>query len=190
VTNRQNIRKEALSIRRKMDSNELAHLGSLIAQNVLASDWYRDARSVHCFYGVTVKGEIPTVRIMEDALASGKLLAMPRVTDNDGGMEHIRVTALELVKPGLWGIPEPMGETRVTIAEIELILVPGLAVDRKGNRMGYGKGYYDRFLETASHSVKAMLVPDRFVHDRLPVEHHDVPVDYIVTEDRILSCGS
>jgi len=190
VRKRQDIRKEALSIRRKMDSSELERIGSLIANNVLESDWYRDARCVHCFYGVKVKGEIPTVRIMGDALASGKLLVMPRVTDNDGGMEHVRVTGLELMQPGLWGIPEPVGEARVPVAEIELILVPGLAVDIKGNRMGYGKGYYDRFLETASHSVKAMLVPERFVHDRLPVEDHDVPVDYIVTEDRVLSCGN
>ena len=190
MRNRQDIRKEALSLRRKMDSSELERLGSLIAQNVLESDWYRDARCVHCFYGVTVKGEIPTVRIMGDALTSGKILVMPRVTDNDGGMEHLRVTGLELMQPGLWGIPEPVGDTMVPVAEIELILVPGLAVDIKGNRMGYGKGYYDRFLETASHSVKAMLVPARFVHDRLPVKDHDVPVDYIVTEDRILTCNN
>jgi len=186
---RQDIRKEALSIRMKMDTGELNQLGSLIAQNLLKSDWYRNARCVHCFYGVTSKGEVPTVRILGDALASGKILVMPRVTDNDGGMEHIRVTNLELMQTGIWGIPEPVGDMRVPVEEIELILVPGLAADLRGNRMGYGKGYYDRFLETAPQSIKAMLVPERFVYDSLPVKPHDVPVDYIVTEQQILSCG-
>ncbi len=188
MKSRREIRKEALAIRRKMDSSELQRIGSIIDQNVLKSDWYRNARSVHCFYGVTVKGEIPTVRIMGNALSTGKRLVMPRVTDNDGGMEHIRVTGLELMQPGLWGIPEPVGAERVPLAEIDLILVPGLAADLRGNRIGYGKGYYDRFLGKAPHAVKAILIPDRFVHDRLPVKPHDVPVDYIVTEERILSC--
>ena len=188
MKSRREIRKEALAIRSKMDSSELQQIGSLIDRSVLKSDWYRNARCVHCFYGVTVKGEIPTVRIMGHALSSGKLLVMPRVTDNDGGMEHIRVSGLELMQPGIWGIPEPVGDEQVPVAEIDLILVPGLAADLSGNRIGYGKGYYDRFLETASHAVKAILIPDRFVHDRLPVEPHDIPVDYIVTEERILSC--
>ncbi len=186
--NRQDIRKQALAIRSQMGSGELERLGGLIAGHVLGAGWYLEARCVHCFFGVIEKGEIPTERILSDAVSSGKVLALPKVTDSEGGMKHVRVHDPAHLVPGPWGIPVPAGREEVAVADIDLILVPGLAADREGNRIGYGKGYYDRFLVSAARAVKVMLVPERLVHNRLPAEDHDVPVDFLATENGILSC--
>lgn len=188
MKSRAEIRQEVLSTRKRMDADELERLGSLITDHVLNAEWYRDARCIHCFYGAAGKGEVSTLRIIEQAMATGKTLVMPRVSDRAGGMEHIRVEHKDHFRAGPWGIMEPSGELTVPVTEIELVLVPGLAADPAGNRIGYGKGYYDRFLDSAGHALKAMLIPERFIVDRIPAENHDVPMDCLVTENRILSC--
>ncbi len=186
--NRQDIRKQVLAWRRQMEPEELERLGNLIASKILQSEWYQQAHCVHCFYGVTAKGEIPTVQIIQHAIDAGKVLAMPKVTDSEGGMIHTRVEDPGLLQPGPWGIPEPAGTEEVPVEDIDLILVPGLAADCSGNRIGYGKGYYDRFLGQARRAVKVMLVPEKFIFDQIPAEDHDVPVDLIVTDKRIHTC--
>jgi 5-formyltetrahydrofolate cyclo-ligase len=190
VKSRENIRDEVLSLRKRMDGDELARMGSQIAKRVLQAEWYRDARCIHCFSGAVHKGEIPTLDIVEDCLKTGKILAMPRVSDRAGRMVHVRVTAPDHFRAGPWGIMEPVGDETVPVHEIELVLVPGLAADPAGNRIGYGKGYYDRFLGSASHALKVMLIPERFVLDRIPAKSHDIPMDFLVTESRILYCRS
>jgi 5-formyltetrahydrofolate cyclo-ligase len=186
---RRSIRNRVLAGRRQMKKEELDRLGDLIAGQVLQAEWYRNAHCVHCFFGVTEKGEISTGRILADAIASGKVLVLPKVTGDDGGMNHVRVEDLSCLQPGPWDIPEPSGEDKVGPGDIDLVLVPGLAVDLHGNRIGYGKGYYDRFLAEAERAVKVMLVPERFVYERIPAEDHDVPVGFIVTESGIHTCN-
>ena len=114
---------------------------------------------------------------------------MPRVTDDPGVMEHIRVNDLAALVEGIWGIKEPASGESVETDTIDLVFVPGLAADRKGNRIGYGKGYYDRFLASAPNAIKIMLVPSLFILNHIPPQKHDVPVDLLVTETDIIICS-
>ncbi len=115
-------------------------------------------------------------------LGNGKRLCIPRIL-NDQEMEAVRVDCLETgLSPGSFGIPEPGRECRaVPVHEVDLILVPGLAFDRHGNRLGHGKGYYDRFLK--SHGAYTIGIAYKFqLFDHIPTDIHDVRLDAIVTE--------
>ena len=88
------------------------------------------------------------------------------------------------MKKGAHGIPEPTEIVPISIEEIEIILVPGLAFDKTGARMGFGKGYYDKLLETRK-AIKIGICYDFQLLDKIPSEPHDVPMDIIITEKRV-----
>lgn len=174
--------------RLKMDGKLLQKLGDQIAERVTKSDWYRDSIYIHCFAGSLEKGEIATTALLLHIIASGKHLVMPRITDSPGLMSHHRVTSPDSLVVGSLGIPEPSGGDTVEPGLLDLVLVPGLAADLSGNRIGYGKGYYDRFLaSTPARSM--MLVPECMILDRIPAMEHDIPVQALATEQKILYCG-
>lgn len=187
--NRDGLRQRLKKQREKFSKKELTELGNQIAEQLFQTAWYRNSQTIHCFAGSAEKGEISTGHLLAKILYDGKRLVMPRMTANPGEMEHFEVTDLTSLITNEWGIREPAGGASVVPGEIGLVLVPGLAVDRRGNRIGYGMGYYDRFL-TSVHGLNVMLVPGVFVLDDIPAEIHDVPVDGIVTEKQVIKCTS
>jgi len=114
-------------------------------------------------------------------------MAFPRISGKGELSMHFAV--LEKLLPGSFGIPEPGADLPLAnMEDINVMLVPGVAFDRKGNRLGYGKGYYDRLLAHSSH--KPLLIGisfDETLYDEIPAEPHDVRMDYIVTPTQTLS---
>ena len=97
---------------------------------------------------------------------------------------------LEDAEPDAWGMPVPRLHTPVSAASLHAVIVPGLAFDRAGNRLGRGKGVYDRFLSTLPPTtLRIGLVPSALVVDRLPTEPHDVPMHAVVTELGVIEPG-
>ncbi|MEX0681787.1 MAG: 5-formyltetrahydrofolate cyclo-ligase [Balneolales bacterium] len=184
-TDRDLLRKKFKSQREQLGITDLKSLGQKIAERLFLSEWYRNAYVVHCFSGTPEKGEIATDAVLSYVIRSEKQLVMPRLSDRKGEMEHYRVDNLNLLKKNKFGIMEPPKGERVWPVELDLVLVPGLAVDMQGNRIGYGKGFYDRFLaSTPAH--KLMLLPEQFIVDHIPNTSHDIPVEGIVTEERLI----
>lgn len=179
-----------LQERRDLGKAALEQFGEIICARVIDSDWYKQAKVIHCFHGVPGMGEVSTRRLLEHVLSSGRSLVMPRVINPLGEMEHASVRELDKLVAGTWGIPEPAGTELVPVNQIELIIAPGLAADPSGNRLGYGRGFYDRFFAQAPKALKVMLVPSRFVVDKIPAADHDVSVDKLVTEAGVLDCRS
>jgi 5-formyltetrahydrofolate cyclo-ligase len=173
------LRAAALAARRSMDPAEVAALGAAIQEHLLQLRDYRDARTVHCYVGVKAN-EVPTHRILREALRSGRRLVVPRV-DGDR-LEHHEVRDLSELRPEAFGLLEPdPSAPRVDPREIDLAVVPGLAFDRAGNRLGLGKGYYDRFLG-GTPAVKAALLYRRQLVEEVPAGEGDVTVDLLVME--------
>ena len=148
---------------------------------------YRNAKTV-MFY-VTHDAEVETGTLMKHAMLDGKNVALP-VTDKDSGLlsaAAIRSLTGSLVK-GAYGIPEPRRECRIPVRkpEIDVVLVPGIAFDRRGVRIGFGKGYYDRWLSRIPLRKRVALAYALQVVPRLPKARHDVPVGTIVTEREII----
>jgi 5-formyltetrahydrofolate cyclo-ligase len=150
-----------------------------IAARVLAMPEYLQAGTVFCF--VSTPREIDTRPILADALARGKRLCVPLCAEK-GVMELRRITALDQLAPGAYGIPEPPADSpAVSCDETDFAVIPCLSCDRSGRRLGRGGGYYDRFL-SAYRGGAVLVCRERLVRGELPVEPHDRPVPWVATE--------
>ncbi|MGH2795412.1 MAG: 5-formyltetrahydrofolate cyclo-ligase, partial [Actinomycetota bacterium] len=131
--------------------------------------------------------ELPTDAVIAAILTAGKRLLLPYV---DG--EHLRaaeVRSVEDLAPGYRGIREPVARVPVELAEAGVVLVPGVAFDGRGNRLGYGGGFYDGLLSEITTRVPRIGVCfDLQVVDDVPAGDHDQPVDLVVTERRLIRC--
>ena len=116
--------------------------------------------------------------MLAQALADGKRVAVPKVYGDD--MKFIELTDLTRVAKGYAGIPEPVDDGPVAADPTALVLMPGLAFDRAGHRIGYGGGFYDRFLAREPHHPTVALCYAFQLMDRLEVESFDVPVDLVL----------
>lgn len=135
-----------------------------------------------------IHGEVDTHGIFERARQHGKQVAFPRV--NGELLEAVLVKDWAELQRGNFGVLEPAARKRLTIAKIDVVFVPGIAFDLKGHRLGYGKGFYDRFLARLKPGAEKIGLAYEFqVVDSLPVETHDVDLDAVVTEKRVLRFG-
>jgi 5-formyltetrahydrofolate cyclo-ligase len=149
---------------------------------------WRDAEVVHTYVGA-VQGEVATRGMVARALREGKTVVCPRVRWNPRGLDSFAIGSLdELVEStrGLWE-PDSARVTPVDDATLDLVLVPGIAFDRRGWRIGFGAGLYDRFLAGVD-APRVALAFSLQILDPLPVESHDEPVDWIVTEGESIAC--
>ncbi|RMD47596.1 MAG: 5-formyltetrahydrofolate cyclo-ligase [Aquificota bacterium] len=115
-------------------------------------------------------------------ILKGKILLLPRTDSKD--IFPVMVNSLENLKKGKFGILEPEGNP-VQIEKIDVVIVPAIAFDKKGHRLGYGKGYYDRFLKNFK-GTKIGVAYDFQVVEEIPKEEHDIPVDLIITPSQII----
>jgi len=158
-----------------------------VARRVFDLGAYRRAHRVLAYaaYGSEVGTDAVTAGILKD----GKGLILPRVTEEGLTLHRVDDPARDLV-PGVWDIPEPDARCPVVAPEeVELFLLPGLAFDLGGHRLGYGRGYFDRVLGRAP-GEKVALAFDGQIVETVPVGPQDVPVDAVVTPTRVIRCGA
>ncbi|MGN0158153.1 MAG: 5-formyltetrahydrofolate cyclo-ligase [Brotaphodocola sp.] len=155
-----------------------------IRNQVKSFQEYQNANTIFCFVGTQT--EIDTTSILEDVLQSGKRLGVPKCIGK-GIMEVFEIQSLEDLVPGKYGILEPReGVPLIRSEEIDLALVPCLSCNKKGWRLGYGGGFYDRYLADIK-AVRAVLCRSRLMRDDIPVELYDLNMDYVITEEGIIS---
>ncbi len=187
--NKPAVRAAALARRDALPPVARARAARWILQRILALDAFARARVVmaYCSFG----SELDTSAFLAAIFAQGKTLALPRVDRRRGLVEVflVRDPDHELVADA-WGIREPDPErcSRVPLPALDFVLVPGVAFDPRGGRLGYGKGYYDRLFHAcraagARPSVVAAAFEAQLV-DEVPMEPHDVAVPCIITEAR------
>ena len=136
--------------------------------------------------------ELDLGELHRELLQQGRLLVAPRVPAQ-GRVLELRLVAdlAQDLAPSRWGIPEPRPERcpLVDPAQVDLVLVPGVAFDRWGNRLGYGAGFYDRlFQRLAPSALRVACLQDALLVERVPAEPHDAPVDLLLTESMALVC--
>ena len=169
-----------------LSQEERSRASHRIVEHVTSLDEYVAAKTVMLF--LPMKDEVDTWSLVRDALDAGKRVAAPRVSSKDGAMHALRICDVARdVAPGAWGIPEPVGGAPIPSCEIDLILVPGVAFDRNGRRLGRGAGFYDRFL--GAEGVGAFRCAVAFacqIMQTVPTDAHDLPVDCVVTEREII----
>jgi len=138
--------------------------------------------TVCAFWPIERNGEIDTRPFIRTMRRSGIVVGLPCVSPTEPDAMLLRQFINEAdLKKNRWGAREPQSGRPIAPADVDLVVVPALAVDRQGMRVGYGRGYYDRFLKH-EHSHTVSIVYSSCLLDRIPAESHDVPVDYVITE--------
>lgn len=184
LTTKQQLRDAFISRRDALSSELRAEQDRQIKDRFKQLHEYEDAEVVFCY--VSIDSEVDTRELISEMLQEGKLVCAPRCTGK-GEMHALEINSVDDLKSGVMGIPAPRADAlRITPEDIDLIVVPGLSCTREGYRLGYGGGYYDRYLAKAEKAHKVMLCRDSFVSDALPVESHDTPVDIIVSNKEII----
>ena len=169
--------------RRAMTADEVKEKSGIIKESLLNVAAVKNARTV-CVY-ISAFNEPDTRGIIESLLSMGKRVAVP-VTDTESvtlSLSYID-DMTDLVR-GAYGIYEPAKIKSADEKDMDVIITPGLAFDSRGGRMGFGKGYYDRLFEKTD-AMRIGLCYDFQLHDEIPTEPHDVPMNIIVTEKEIL----
>ncbi len=158
---------------------------------LMALKEFADSKLIMCY--VDFRNEVMTKAFMKKCLAIGKRIAVPVVAKNDG--EPVRLLASELysleadLRAGSYGILEPANESirEVDAVLVDMVIVPGVVFDIRKNRIGYGAGYYDRFLRAIRpDSMKIGVAFELQVLESVPADYHDIPMDIIVTEGRLI----
>jgi len=149
---------------------------------------FQKAKGIGAF--ASIPKEINTYSILEGTLSSGKKLYLPKVNQEKSSFEFHPVTDLKKLQLGPFGIQEPTSLKPADWNELDLVLVPGLAFDSHGNRLGFGKGFYDRVLPRLKKSCLVIGLGYSFqLVDQVPAASHDAPVRAVLCESGFILCG-
>jgi 5-formyltetrahydrofolate cyclo-ligase len=171
------LRRQIQQIKRQFTPQQLEELSLLVISSL--RPLLAEAQTIMAYY--SLPDEVNTHALIDELVAEGKTVLLPKVTGADT-MELRRYTGRADLKEGTYHILEPVGEPFTDLAAIDLILVPGLAFDAAGHRLGRGRGYYDRFLHSKNrpYCVKIGVCFDFQKVDEVPVDAHDIAMDKVV----------
>lgn len=183
---KRSIREQLLSERKRIAPEVCRELSQGIQSRLVATKQFEHARSIALYSPIL--NEVETSEVAVVALRQGKRLLYPKVAGTY--MDFVSVDDLAELRPGCFGVLEPEGGAVVPLLDIDLLVVPGVAFDLAGHRLGYGKGYYDRILDDGPDLLETIgLAYDFQVVACLPVEGHDRPLAQLITERRHLHFG-
>lgn len=185
------LRKEILTKRKNLDTAEKENMDKKILDRFFESKYYKEAKKI--FIYISYDSEIDTIKIIDKAFKDGKKIYVPRTEFESRLMDAVEITSFDNLIKSSYGILEPSINTPyINPNELDLIVVPGVAFDKKGGRMGYGAGFYDRYFKKINKDnieriTKLALAYDFQVLEEVPMSAQDVPVDYIITEKEFIS---
>lgn len=175
------IRSDYLSKRKQIRHRDKNNWDLSIFNQLINLNIYSNAKTIHLYVSNSEINEVDTIQIIHHSLLNGKKVVVPRVV-NDSLLEHLEIKTTRNLKKNRWGILEPENGEEVDIDDFNVIIVPMVAGDKQRNRIGYGKGFYDRFLVKSS-AFKIGLLYDLQIHtEELPVETFDIPLDLLLTQ--------
>ena len=174
------IRKRIFSLRAEHSDRQIEQMSRVITDQVLQLPAFREHDQILAY--VDYNHEVITRYIIEEAWKLGKQVAVPKVFGKE--MRFFKIDDFSPLQPGYYGIPEPEKGEAVTL-ENALMIMPGVAFTGKLERVGYGGGFYDRYLETHTGICKVALAFEFQLVDEVPTEPTDIFPDYLVTERRI-----
>lgn len=176
------LRQNMLALRSQLNADYVIKSDQAIVKQILNSSIYQDSNVIFCF--MSMEGEVNTRPIIEDALSKGKTVCVPKVISK-GRMEAFQTESLSDFNLSSFGIQEPKeGSKLIDPQLIELGIIPNIVVSKDGFRLGYGGGFYDRYL-LRSNMYRLAVCRDQLVQDQIPVESHDQQLDAVATESGI-----
>jgi 5-formyltetrahydrofolate cyclo-ligase len=181
------IRNEVKRMLKNMGHELHAEWSNKIAETLFETDYWQEANTI----GLTVsKGfEVDTKSLFFRCWQEKKKTAVPKCDPNIKEMEFREIKSFDQLENVYLDLQEPIFEqtTLITPKEIDLLIVPGICFDRRGHRIGYGGGYFDRYLHKYANVTIALAFSFQIVEE-VPIESHDIPVDIIITEKELVEC--
>ena len=176
------LRKSIIARRDALTAFDRSSMSDAITRKLFMMDAYKKAGLVLAY--MNFGSEFETDGFARRVLEDGKALALPRLKTDRSGLDLHVVSDIDDLEVGLWGIREPRdGDLVEDFSLIDFILVPGVAFSFRGDRLGYGGGFYDRLLVNKRSDAVAVAAAFSFqVVEKIPAEENDIPVDGIVTE--------
>jgi 5-formyltetrahydrofolate cyclo-ligase len=189
MEDKETVRKRILSLRKQLSEEERAAKSNLICNRLLHADWY--AASLEILVYSAILKEVDLSAFIRTAWQDGKILYFPKVFGEK--MEFFRADAMEELQKGSFGVLEPKDESRPYRAEKQnIVLVPGAAFSEQGARIGYGKGYYDRYFgrwkEEKIPYMAIGIAYDFQVVKEFKTDSNDMDMHWIITEMREVDC--
>jgi 5-formyltetrahydrofolate cyclo-ligase len=174
------LRKQILDVRDKLSLDFIKIASNKIRDNLRKIDFYRQAKSVGVYY--SIGSEVQTHDLIQEFFNQGREFALPRVEKND--LVFKKISNLSDLELGNFSVMEPK-EKCETVKNMDVVLIPAIALTREGNRLGYGFGFYDRYLH-GKKCKKIGLSYTKQILRSFPHDSHDVKMDCIVTEDSVI----
>lgn len=184
------IRKEILEKRKNLSQETRSAYSKKIIDKIFNSEAYKNSKTIMTF--ISFSDEVDTHDFIKKAIEDGKKIVVPITYPKTKALKPSWVKDFDELEPGFYDILAPKKEYErfIDSKEIDLIIVPGVAFRKDGYRVGYGGGYYDRFLSKLPNTPKIAIGFNIQVVEDLPTDNFDIPVDYIYTERNIINCGS
>ena len=173
---KQALRKQIREQKRAMTQEQIEQKSEALGRLFAASEAYQQAKTIYGY--LPYNQEVRTVAMLQKALDDGKRVAVPKCYGDE--MRFIYLDDLSKVEKGYCNIPEPIEDGPVADDPTALVLMPGLAFDPQGHRMGYGGGFYDKFLAQEPNHPTLALCYDFQMMEHLDTEDHDIPVDTVL----------
>jgi 5-formyltetrahydrofolate cyclo-ligase len=181
------VRAESLKRRDALSREERSAKGHEAARRLWELSGFSEARSVLLY--AAFRTEVPTDEMIWVSLGKGKKVLIPKVDTSTHRLSKHVIECLSELEPGYQGIPEPRTDVCWKVEDIDLIVVPGVAFDHQGHRIGYGGGYYDRLLPRVKGKKPIVaLAFEEQLFESIPHEEHDIPMDIIITDQRVVEC--
>ena len=188
-SNKKTIRHEILLKRDSIPENIRKEKDAAIRQQIIRLPEFTDAKTI-LFYA-SFRSEVDTKEMIKISLSQGKQAVLPKVDKENKKLKLYEIKAMSELMQGYMGILEPsVSEERLTgLDDIDLVIIPGAAFDASGNRLGYGAGFYDRLLAGMKNKIPVIAPAyEEQIMEKIPSEPHDVRVDKIVTDRRVIEC--
>jgi 5-formyltetrahydrofolate cyclo-ligase len=185
------IRQDILRKRDSLDPGARKAKDLLIKETLLSLPEFRQSKVI--FFFASFRSEVSTSQLIEEALRLGKSVLLPSVDSRNRELHLFEIKDLNELSAGYMGIPEPVvgGERERDINDATLVVLPGAAFDLRGGRLGYGGGYYDKLLAGLRRKIPLIaLAYEEQIVDSLPCETHDIRVNAIVTDRRVIRIGA
>lgn len=178
---KEELRKEVKLKRQSLDKDYFTVSNGIIFNKVIGLKEYAEAESIFAY--VSKEDEVDTKDIIKDALNKGKKVFVPKCIDNTN-MIACEIRSLADLKLGMFNILEPSGEEKHE-KDFDLCIIPCVTCDRLGNRLGHGKGYYDRFLKSIK-CIKVVLCYEDMIFNEVPHDESDIKMNVVISEKQVL----
>lgn len=184
--NKPELRKKYNQLRQSLSEIEVDEMSLAIANQSLKLPVWEQAY-YHIFLSISEKKEVNTEYILHILYGKDKSVCVPKANFLTGALQHILLQENTPIKTSTHGIPEPVNGVEIEPAQIDVVFVPLLAYDRSGNRLGYGKGFYDRFLTNCTPECIKIGLSFYPPEPIIEFNHNDIPLDFCVTPNEVFS---